>query len=675
MTLRAILPLLVAAAAAAAPTRLFTFDTPATLAGSRSNGVLIRPDGGLEALPPLETVATFTEPLAQAMVEDPQGTVYVGTGHPARVYRVTAKGPQMLAELPADQITSLALAPDGTLYATTALPATLLRVRQGSVEQVANLAEGNLWDVTFFSGRLVVAAGNPGRLLALGEKGLELLTAIPDRHARCLAVLGHKLLVGTSGKGLVLVFDGQTLGVLYDSGFTEISALAVAPNGTVYATALTGDPNLGQRTGEGQPSVTVTTGPASGETGRFASEVLQISPQGAVTTLMRFDKELAMTVAWGAGQVLVGTGLEGGLFQLVDSSSAQLDTVDAGQITRLASGGTLVLTQDPVKLFRRRGQAQGTFTSKVLDAGQVAQWGRLTALFSGPCTVSVRTGNHQEPNDTWSAWSRPVPCGQETDPPPPGRFAQLKLQLGPGPARVERMQWAYRQVNLPPQIKELKLHLPGEVFLKSPPPSERIVEVSHPDLSGIFTTLDDDKENQSQLGKKYYRVGFQTLSWRVEDPNGDPLRFDVELQRLGGDWWPVRQALESVQLALDTQALPDGLYRFRLTATDAPGNPEGPATSTAVSSWFTVDNTPPQVTVRRQGTQWIVEARDELSPISLAEYNRDAERWLPLAPADGLLDETQETFSVPAAPGRHVLSIRVVDDHHNRRVVAVEEGP
>jgi hypothetical protein len=30
---------------------------------------------------------------------------------------------------------------------------------------------------------------------------------------------------------------------------------------------------------------------------------------------------------------------------------------------------------------------------------------------------------------------------------------------------------------------------------------------------------------------------------------------------------------------------------------------------------------------------------------------------------------------LPVAKGKHVLSVRVVDDHHNRGVVAVEEGP
>lgn len=673
--MRAAWLLVLASVASAASTRFFTLDTATSLAGSRAQGVAVRPDGGLEALPPLVPLASFEEPLAQALAQGPEGAFFVGTGHPAKVYQVRDGQRTLLAEVAADQITSLLMAPDRTLYLTTALPAGLFRWRGSQLEQVASLPEGNLWDAAFFAGQLVLAAGNPGRLLRLGTKGLELVAEIPDRHARCLAVAGERLLVGTSGKGLVLAFDGKALGVLYDSPFTEIASLAVAPDGSVWAAALTGDPTLGQPRGEGQPTVSVTTGTPPAETGRFVSELLRIWPNGAVTTVTRLEKELAGTLAWAEGGLVVGTALEGELYQLVEGQMLRLDTVDAAQVTKVLPAGQALLTQDPVRLLVRRGQPQGSFTSAPLDAAQPAQWGNFTVLASGPCQVSFRSGNSAEAGEGWSSWSEPLPCHEGTISAPPARYLQLKLQLGPGRSTVERLQLTYRQMNLPPQIKELKVYPPAEVYLKSPPPSERIVELTHPELSGIFTVLEEEKESQSQLGKRYFRVGFQTVSWKAEDANGDPLLFRLEIQRQGGPWWVVRENLESIQLALDTQALADGLYRFRLTASDAPANPETPATASQLSSWFVVDNTPPRVTIRRQGEFWLVEAEDELSTLFLAQYTRDAQRWLPLAPADGVLDGRRELFRLPAAPGKHLLSVRVVDDHYNRKVVVLEEGP
>ena len=215
------------------------------------------------------------------------------------------------------------------------------------------------------------------------------------------------------------------------------------------------------------------------------------------------------------------------------------------------------------------------------------------------------------------------------------------------------------------------------MFIKGAPPADRIVEVEHPDLSGIFTTLDDDaSDRQLTLGKKYYRVGFQSLSWKADDPNGDPLRFDVEVQPAGADrWWPLRERLETTVLALDTQALADGVYRFRLTATDEPANPEAPARASRLSGFVTVDNTPPRVTVARHGSEWLIVAEDASSPITRVEWNRDADSWHALAADDGLLDGRRETFRLPIAPGAHILAVRAVDDHHNRAVATAEERP
>ena len=671
----------------AAQTRTFVLDSARAAAGAWSNGVALFPNGTLAPLPPLRRIAAFDEPLGLALAVSGDGTAYVGTGHPARVWRVRDGKRELAAELAADQVTSLLVAPGGDVYATTAVPALLVKVSPSgtSFEPVAQLAEGNLWDLVWFRGEVLCAAGNPGRLMRLRGGALEVAATVPDRHARCLAVRGDTVLVGTSGKGLILEWDGGAIGVLHDSSFTEIGALAVGPDRTVWAAALTGDPTMGKPPKEGgEATVIATESPAEpGDKGGATSEILRVLPSGAVSTAHRFAKQLAGTVVAGAGGVTIGTGLDGELWQLVEGSAARLDTVDAAQVVRLASGGDWVLTQSPVALWRRTGTPQGSFTSPALDAGQRSRWGELIVQAGLPtgasCTVELRSGVTAEPDETWSAWSPARPCSATgVVARPAARYAQWRVNLaarGAG-ARVERVVLAYRQINVPPEIKELTVHAPGEVFLKSPPPSDKIIEVQHPDLSGIFTTLDDDaQERQSSLGKKYYRVGTQSVSWKVEDGNSDPLLFAIEIQPLGRDtWWVVRKNLDSTSLAFDTQALADGLYRLRLTASDAGGNPEEPATATAVSGWVTVDNSPPTISLRRDGNDWIVDVADALSVLTLVEWSRDAVEWRPALPVDGLVDGRAERFRIAATPGHHILAVRAIDDHHNRATSAVEEG-
>jgi hypothetical protein len=687
---------LVAALAGATEVRRFALDTPRALAGARGQGVAVDPDGTLRALPPLERSAAFDEPLGLALAVAPDGTAWVGTGNPARVWRVGKGGKELVGEPAADQVTALLLDPRGDLYVATAAPALLLRLPRGGgpAIEVGRLAEGNLWDLAWFDGGVVAAAGNPGRLLRLAPRGFELAAAIPDRHARCLAVAGEALLIGTSGKGLILRWDGRaTPGVLADSSFTEIAALAVAPDGTAWAAALTGDPTLGKPpsrdTAAGasaEATVTVSAGEgvapaAAPDKGTNVSEVLRVLANGAVTTAHRFSKQIAGALAWGEQGVVIGTGLEGELWRLGAGVAAQLDAVDAAQVVRIAGGGEWVLTQGPVALLRRGGAPRGTFTSPVLDAGQPAEWGEAAVSVGrpepGPCTIRFRSGAAAEPDDGWNPWGKAAPCGRVKPDAAPARYLQWQVALDAPAPVVERVEVAYRQLNLPPEVTALTVHEPGEIFLKGPPPSDRVVEVQHPELSGIFTTLgDNDSERQASLGKKYYRVGYRTLSWKVEDPNGDPLRFTVEIQPAGGTaWWPVRDDLESVNLAIDTQALADGVYRFRLTASDEPANPGAPATVQALSGHVTVDNSAPVVTVKRAGELWQVTVEDRRSRVAAVEWNRDADRWHAVAPVDGLLDGPSERFEIPAVAGRHVLAVRATDEHHNRATVAVEEGP
>lgn len=675
---------LAVAAAAQAQTRHFTLDTPRALAGALSTGVAVSPDGVLRPLPPLRKVVEFDEPLGLALAVAGDGTAYVGTGRPARVYRVAGGATQLLAELEADQITALLIAPSGDLYAATAVPALLVRWvgGGGKPEVVSRLAEGNLWDLAWFDGTLVAAAGNPGRLLRLGRSGLELWAAVPDRHARCLATSGSTLWLGTSGRGLVLRSNGGgPLGMVYDSAFTEIAALVLAPDGSVYAAGLTGDPTLGAPpSGGSEAAVTVSTEtqtpPKTEAGGTATSEIVRIHPTGAATSVYRFGKQLAGALAWGRNALIAGTGLEGEIWQVVVGSAARLDTVDAAQVVRLAAGGDAVLTQGPVALLTRSGQARGTFTSPVQDAGQPAAWGEVSARGKAPCTLRFRSGNAATPDDTWSEWTASQACFAARATAPPARYLQWQVALEQDGV-LEAIAVAYRQFNLPPQIDEITVHDPAEVYLKSAPPSDRAVSVTHPTKSGIFTTLDSEPSDVSpRLGKKYYLVGYQTVSWKASDPNNDTLLFEVELQRAGQSrFWPVARRLEASSVSVDTHALADGTYRFRITASDAGANPAAPATGEALSSWFQVDNTPPSIQVRRQGEVWLITVEDASSPLAMVEYNRDADRWIPLLPTDGMLDGRRETFRLPANKGPHLLAVRAVDTHHNRATVAVDETP
>ena len=103
----------------------------------------------------------------------------------------------------------------------------------------------------------------------------------------------------------------------------------------------------------------------------------------------------------------------------------------------------------------------------------------------------------------------------------------------------------------------------------------------------------------STIGRQTYRKGIQTFMWRAEDPNDDPLRFDVPLPPRGRN--PMENAgerLEDSVYAWDTTSVPDGTYVIKVAASDAMANSPGDAlVGERESTAFDIDNSPPRIEV------------------------------------------------------------------------------
>ncbi len=683
---------LAAPMAVAAGTRWWVSDTAGELLEGKGLGVAVSTAGRLEWTPGWTTAAAFEEPILGAALER-EGSILVGTGFPARLYSVVAGRAERLAEVPADQVTAMLAGPDGTIYLATVAPAAVFRWDGRRLRKVGETGDDGVWALAWFDGGLVAAGGSPAALFRLHEQGLERWLELPDAHARCLAVTGDRLLVGTSGKGLVFSVDAAgRRSLVADSPFTEIASLAVDGEGTVWAAAVVGEPasgpggtTAGPSTGgkkdeEQKGSVTAAAADlklpkVNGKTA--SSELLRLTPEGAVLSVHRFTRQVVSVLAVDGDGVLAGTGFEGEVWRFTTRGGARLAVLDAAQVTALTRGGAVALTQGPAAVLRRTGSSAGRYRHEPLVLERPARWGRYTLSgVSGAARIRFRSGGRKEPDETWSAWSdwSAAPGGEVNA--PPGRALQWEVELDPG-GGVERVAVAYREINLPPVMESVELLEPGAVILAAPPPTGQYVDVTHPDVNGIFTVLGDRRDRRSarsgQGGKRYWRVGYRTVRWKARDPNGDALRFRLELEPRDGEPLPVRDRLEGTRLGVDTTAVPDGWYRFRVTATDAPSNPEGGLEATAESRWFRVDNTPPRVRIRRDGDRWVIEAEDAASPIGRAEWSRDGKGWHALEPEDGLLDGLRERFLLPAEAGRHLLVVRVMDTHHNRATAGAEE--
>ena len=356
-----------AAAAPATETTWWVVDTAEELLEGRGEGVAVSDDGRLVPVPRWRERAELEEPVVLAGAIAADGSLLVATGHPARLYRVEGTSATLLAELPGEQATAVMGRPDGSVLVATVSPAVLVEVRGSRVEEVGRLGEGGFWDLLEVGGQVVAAAGPPASLYRLGGRGLERWAELPDAHARCLGASGDAVVVGTSGKGLILrVGPDGSVGLLADSPFNEIADLLVAPDGTVWAVALVGEPpptpatgGAGQPTGGGPETASLQLDLPKVDGGTATSELLRLTPEGALIKVHRFPKQVAGALAWDGAGVLVGTGFEGELWRFVDQGGARLASVDATQVTAVLGGGAAVLTQGPGGVLWREGAGDG----------------------------------------------------------------------------------------------------------------------------------------------------------------------------------------------------------------------------------------------------------------------------------------------------------------------------
>jgi hypothetical protein len=174
-----------------------------------------------------------------------------------------------------------------------------------------------------------------------------------------------------------------------------------------------------------------------------------------------------------------------------------------------------------------------------------------------------------------------------------------------------------------------------------------------------------------------YAKGFLGARWSASDPNADPLVYMVEIRGTHEtEWKLLKDKVSERYLSWDSTAYPDGEYRVRVTASDAPGNPPAEAlTARLESSPLWIDNTPPKITgltATRAGSKLQVKwhAADALNNIAKAEYSLDGGEWKVAAPVTRLSDaqELDYALSLDGTPGEHTIAVRVEDEYGNQAV-------
>jgi hypothetical protein len=724
------------AAAFAGQTQIWTQGEYADFERGVINNLSMRSDGLLSLAPHSHELFDTSQAYLWALARDSKGNLYTAGGTAAKLFRIPPGGPgKMVAEVDALEIHAIAVDSKDRVYFGTAPDGKVYRLSgNGKPEVFYDPKAKYIWALLFNSkGDLLVATGGlpngQGEIhkVAADGKGSVFFKS-DETHVRSMAIdPGDNLIAGTEPGGLVLRISPAGKGfVLYQMSKKEVTAVAVGRDGAVYAAAVgskQGGPSVSLPAPSAPPApasggtltvnISGTGGPAAAQRPAApppasfgaggvsgGSEVYCIAPNGNPRRIWSHAQDVVYAIAFDAqGRVLLGAGNKGSLYRIESPSQyTALLTLPVTQITAFQSGpgGRLyAATGNTGKVYEIGPEVEheGSIESDVFDSGMYSLWGRLSFeahLNGGQIAVTTRSGNLDQPQKNWSAWSASIASpkgGRVTS--PAARFVQWKATLTADSAghspELESVDVAYLPKNVEPRVDGIEITPANYRF---PPPVLNLSSVpSGPSQSltlqplgrrsaPLFPPL-PPSENTTSTPAMQFAKGYLGARWLASDPNGDTLLYTVEIRGENeSEWKPLKDKLTEKYISWDSTAFPDGDYRLRITASDAPGNPPAEAlTAQLVSSPFTIDNTPPKITgltATRSGGKLEVRwhAADALNNLGRAEYSLDGGDWTVAEPVTKLSDspalDYELTLAAPA--GEHTIAVRAVDDNDNLAV-------
>jgi len=664
----------------------------------------------------LETTALQVEGVWDILLSS-SGTLFLGTGNKGKLLRLDKGKPVEEFDTKKLAVTCLAEDKQGNLY-FGAIPqaAVYRRSASGQVAELAQLGTDYVWTLLYDPARgLVAGTGPEGKVLAISLSG-EVKTYAETGAEHVLSLVRDPegtIYGGTSNNGLLFSISPRGKFSVEESfEENEVKRVVLMSDQTgewFYVAAnqargrrgpAVGPPRMkklvlppadqGGNSEEGEPGEEEPAEPQGEEAmlpglkgmlagrgpGKLNGVVYSVRlGQGKRELLALSGAAVTDLAADSSGAVLAATDQEGKVYRIepqADIYAVEFDLkaeqalaleLEAGQLRWIGTGMTGDLFRVTGKLSER-----AEYYSEVFDAGFPARWGKLSRLAEGKVKIETRSGNTEEPDSGWSDWLE-LPAMKEIIASPTARYLQVRARWpGQDHGVLQEFNAAYAVANQPQYVEQVDVAAAPERPSPKTPPRPLPFE---PDKGKEGSSSSDrDRGPQPASGPS---TKLQ-IRWKVDNPDNDPLVYKLFYQPQGfKQWIPIRtdKEITRTRLEWDTESIPDGYYRIKVKASDEKANPPDQVqVSEKESEPFLVDNRRPEVAKLKVEKGTVTgAATDQTSPIVRLEYSLDGRDWVPVAAADGIMDEPEEEFEfqLPAdtPSGPHTLAVRAFDKAEN----------
>ncbi len=631
--------------------KIWREDSQTAFLKGEPDGVSLTREGTVTLAPSYKRVADTGEDFVWALSVDKEKTLYIGTGNKGRIYMLKPDSDR--AELLFDSpdsatvhIFSLAIGADGAVYAGTSPGGLIYRIAPGrEPTEFCQTGDRHVFAIVARpdGGLYAGTGGDQGRVLKIDKQGkVTALYACKDPNVVSLAIGAQgDLYASTDNSGLIYrVRDQGGADVLYDAREKEIHSLSVAPNGTIYATAMA---QSGRTEGNGREQK---------RSDQSGATLYAIRPSGLAMRLWITDDPMLLdSVIDPDGTVKVVTGKHGRVYRVWPDGNAtllaELKDVNPWVMIAAHNNAMWIGCSGSGEIYRieKEFAREGQLTSEPYDFDRVSHWGRVSWQSETPAETSVavqtRSGNSEEPDDTWSAWSEPITTSGKPITSRPGRFLQyrliLKTQSEDATPLVRSIKLAGLQDNVHPRILRVK---------------------AEADQSG------NEGENSEFMEKGVWKI-----DWTAGDANDDALIYTLYFRSIGEPHWRLlKDDLKTSHYFWHTEAVPDGTVEVKVVASDRLDNPIE-LTAEAVSAPFEIDNSAPTVQLHNirqidKKVRVTGSIQDAATAIYKAAYSLNSDDWKVVFPTDQIFDSPTETlnFSIQnLKTGSYTLVVKAED--------------
>ncbi len=681
----------------ASQTQVHTVDG-ADMVDGELEGASIRGDYAVVSGPDVKVMNESVAGAVLGITRGGDGQLYVATATPGKVYRIN--GAALDEVFASDRGLITALLSQGKKLVALSTPdggADVIDVATKKVDRITSPAKLLLGGTV--AGGVVYAVGSNddgGVVLRLpeGAKAFEVV-ATSTEPLRSIAVRGTRIVVGGADEGVVYEVKGKSLTALLDAEPGEVSAVGIAKDGTVFAAFIDGEGKLSTTASakvRDDAAEDKKKAPKPKARKVKGGEVWRITKDGSATMVFQSKTHGPYTLAVDddRDRVLIGTGPEGRLLS-VSASVVERPTVltrrtgsdeitalypeKAGVVVGTAHGGSV--------FFVGTSQVTSSWLSPALNADAQARYGLVrTRIERGAGRVTMRVGHTKEPDESWGPFApmKPASSTGVVFDVAKAPYAQVKVELGAG-AVLSAIHLAYLVDNRAPEVVRMDVLAPGWRVTPSPrnAPESRSVTFSEKPFSKFLDRqgAQNPTLDERPFGKQSFDVGYRTVYAYVEDPDKDALQYRFFLGAQSGNappvsWQQLGDWSDEPFVSFEASRLADGDYRVRVEVNDSPTNGHARALQdAAVSAPFVVSHVQPKVSgasaSKAAGVAKVAFSVTAALPLISVRCSTDLGEWLPLDPADGLLDAQSERFSttLPATKATAAVSCEVYDEALN----------